>query len=64
MNIWLSVKFRAFGITFGTVQEKFSLNVNLQNPVKSSFTIQSWTVPDPLTTKPLYNSRGVQLVIG
>ena len=53
-NAYLSVKFRAFGITFGTVTQSFSVTIN-------GIAI-SWSLTNALPTsaaKTLYNNRGV-----
>ncbi|MBS1721239.1 MAG: hypothetical protein JST35_12400 [Armatimonadetes bacterium] len=58
LTLKLSVKFRAFGITFGQVDETFRALLD-----DSGFHISAVTTPEPPTANVLINRRGVRLSV-
>jgi len=59
ITIYLSVKFRAFGITFGTMKEAWEVNLN---NVSKPFNSIPWT--EAPTGNKLYDKQGIKLIVG
>ena len=55
-GISISVKFRAFGITFGTVNENFTLGFDLAT---KKISVQTLAAPAPANATQVLNQRGV-----
>ena len=58
-NIWLSIKFRAFGITFVTIEQAWSLSYDGTN---ITFEPVAWSAP-PADAKTLVDEHGILLAV-
>jgi len=56
IHIYLRIKFRAFGITYGEVRRQFRLTID---DAGFGFSSEAINVPD--TAKKVYDDHGVQL---